>query len=406
MQIKKLRYIKSDIYSAISIICLWFAAFASLYSDALNLIGLYVALPIAFLLCTLKNKGFHFNIYEKILYSLFIWDCLSWFWADRKDLSSSELHMLLGAFLLSYVCSILAREKKNIPYLYFVWALLYLSAWNYAIHNILVFMVNDTDRLNDEKLNANTIAYYTFYVSYLSFVLSEIVKNKKVKIVWTSIFWALLPFSFVTSLLTASRQVLIVQLPLYALLIYQRYIKNVSIKHKLAFVGLLFICLIAFSGEIIDTYDNSLLKQRSEKSLADDSRMTLIKNALYIGFTNLPFGVGSNNFQSMSDTRELAHNSYLEAFADLGIPGFTLYLSLMLLFTLRQWKRYKDNGDKMFFAFFIFGLIYILDGFFFVFYNGVWLISFFMLVAAHSETYYKDYIQKTEKLTLEEKTKS
>lgn len=389
MRIKKLRYIRGDLYSYISILLMWFAAFASLYSDSANKVGLYVALPTAFVLCTLKNKGFHFNIYEKILYALFLWDCVAYLWADNKELASTELHMLLGAFLLTYVVSIVAREEKYIPFLYIVWLLLYLSAWNYAFHHILAFMVSDTDRLNDENLNANTLAYYTFFVSFLSFVLAEIAKNKKVRLGWLALFWIMLPVSFATSILTASRQVIVIQLPLYALLIYQKYIKGASAKHKLAFASVLLICLIAVSGQVADIYDNSFLKQRSEKSLADDTRLQVAENAISIGFANFPLGVGSNNLQSMSDRREIAHNSYLEAFADMGIPGFVLYTSLVFVFTLRQWKRYRASDDKMYFSFFTFGLIFILYGFFFVFYNGVWLISYFMLVAAHSETYYQ-----------------
>lgn len=396
MHLKRLRYIKSDILSYTSIAMMMFAAFASLWSDGANMVGLYVALPIAFVLSTLQNKGFHFNIYEIILYSLFLWDVIAYLWADNKELASREQHVLLGAFLLCYIASIQARDTKHMPYLYIVWCLLYLSAWNYAVHHILVFMTNATDRLNDEKLNANTLAYYTFYFSYIAFMLSEICKKSMLRKIWTVIFWAMLPASFGVAILTASRQVLIVQLPLYAMLVYIRFIKNVSTKRKLAFCFVVLIALVAASGAISNAYDNSFLKQRSKKSLADDSRATLIRNALTIGTANLPLGVGSNNFMTLSDTGEFAHNSYLEAYADMGIIGFALYTSLMIVYTFRQWKRYRATHDKMYFVFFTFGAIYILDSFFFVFYNAVWLISFFMLVAAHSESYYKSQQQNIE----------
>lgn len=187
MHLKRFRYIKSDILSYVSIAMMMFAAFASLWSDGANLVGLYVALPIAFVLSTLQNRGFRFNTYEKILYSLFIWDVIAYLWADDKELASREQHVLLGAFLISYVASIQARNIRHMPFLYIVWCLLYLSAWNYALHHILVFMTNSTDRLNDEKLNANTLAYYTFYFSFIAFMLSEIWKNKFWRRMWTII---------------------------------------------------------------------------------------------------------------------------------------------------------------------------------------------------------------------------
>ena len=261
MQLKKLRYIKGDIIGYTTILCLYFAAFASLYSDSANTVGLYVAMPLAFVLSTLINKGFHTNIYEKILFALFAWDCIAYLWADDKELAANELHMILGAFMLVYVLSILARDEKKIPWLYGVYIILYLSAWNYAIHNILNIMSSAIDRLNDEKLNANTLAYYTFYISYLTFMLAEITQKKLFKRIWTWGFWLMLPFSFLVSLLTASRQVLLIQIPLYGMLIYIKYIKTVSARKKMAFLVLTMLVAVALSGTIYNIYDNSRLKK-------------------------------------------------------------------------------------------------------------------------------------------------
>lgn len=402
MRIKRIRYITPNLFCSISIAMMWIAALFSLLSDTANKVGLYMALPIAFLLSTLANRGFRTNVYEKILYLLFAWDCLAYLWAPNKELASLELHALLGAFLLTYIVSIQGRKLSQAPYLYFVWALLYISAWNYAAHHILVFMSGNNDRLDDEHLNANTLAYYTFYFSFLCYVLSEIVESNMLRRVWTIAFWAMLPMSFIVALLTASRQVLIIQLPLYAMLIYIRFIKGVSVRRKILFCFALFICMIAASGQIEQAYNDSFLKQRAEINITEDTRFGLVVNAIEVGVDNFPLGIGSANFQGVSHRREIAHNSYLEAFADLGIIGVLLYTLLMLVFTLRQWKRYRKSGDKMYFTFFTFGLLYALDGFFFVFYNAIWLISFFMLVAAHSEAYHKEQIKKEESLTTNE----
>lgn len=390
MQIKRLRYLKIDIYTWISIVMMWFAAFASLYSDVANKIGLYIALPLAFVFASLKNRGFHFNIYEKILYSLYAWDCISYLWADDKDMASFELHTILGGFLLTYVISILAREKKNILYLYIIFLLLYLSAWNYALHHIMASMVNADDRLNDEHLNANTLAYYTFYVSFLALILNETNKHTISKKIWILLFWIMLPISFATSILTASRQILIVQIPLYIALIYIKYIKSVSTKHKIRFAIIALICLIAISTQVTSIYNNSYLKQRSEVSVSDDPRADLAREAIEKGIANLPVGLGAGNFQSVSQTRQISHNSYTESFVNMGLPGIALYSSLLGVFMWRQLKRYIKYKDNMFLVFFVFGALYTLDGVFFVFYNGPWLISFLMLVAAHSEIYAKE----------------
>ncbi|PTL34248.1 hypothetical protein C7120_06840 [Prevotella sp. oral taxon 376] len=387
---EKLRYIQGGIYSCIGIVLMWVAAIATLYSDTSNKFGLYIALPLSFVFCTLKNRGFRLNTYEKILYALFAWDCISFLWADDKDMAATELHALLGCFLVTYVVSVLAREKRNVPYLYFAFVLLYLSAWLYASKHILSVMVSDSDRLNDDNLNANTLAYYTFYVSFLAYTLSEICQKKHIKKFWIVVFWLMLPASFGVSLLTASRQILIVQIPLYAMLIYIRYIKGLPAKRKITFAAVLLAVIIAAAGQIANIYNDSLLKQRAEVEVGDDPRADLAREAIQIGLENLPLGLGAGNFQSISSTRQISHNSFTESFVNLGIPGFCLYIALLGIFTSKQWHRYRKNHDKMYFVFFTFGLIYMLDGFFFVFYNAVWLISFFMLVAAHSETYYID----------------
>lgn len=387
---KKLSYITGDIYSVVAIAMMWMAAIATLLTDSSNKIGLYVCLPLAFIFATLKNKGFRLNVYEKLLYALLAWDCASFLWAGDKEACATELHAMLGVFLLTYVISILSREKKLLPYLYFTFVLLYLSAWYYAWRHLLAFTWISDFRLNDQRLNANTMAYYTFYVSYLAFILSEITGRKRLRQAWTWAFWLMLPVSFAVAILTASRQVMVVQVPLYALLIYIRYFKGVSRRRKALFAGLALLVVVAAAGPIVSTYNSSYLKQRSSTELADDPRATLADDALRLGMENLPLGLGGGNFQTVSSRREIAHNSYLEAFADLGIPGVALYLALMLVFVVRQWKRYRESGDKMYFVFLTFGLIYMLDSLFFVFYNAIWLISFFMLVAAHGETYHNE----------------
>lgn len=49
----------------------------------------------------------------------------------------------------------------------------------------------------------------------------------------------------------------------------------------------------------------------------------------------------------------------------------------------------RTYRDKAYLVFFICGLIYLFDNFFYVFYVDLWLIGFFILLASYSETYYK-----------------
>ena len=86
----------------------------------------------------------------------------------------------------------------------------------------------------------------------------------------------------------------------------------------------------------------------------------------------------------------IAHNSYMELYADTGIVGMLIYVFLTVGFVRRQYRRYKCYKDKMYLSFMVFGLFFIFDNFFFVFYSDYWLMSFYVLVVCHAETYYCD----------------
>ena len=54
-----------------------------------------------------------------------------------------------------------------------------------------------------------------------------------------------------------------------------------------------------------------------------------------------------------------------------------------------QVRRYIAYRDKEYLYFAVFGIFFIIDQIFYVFYADLYLISFFILVATHSETYHQ-----------------
>lgn len=126
---------------------------------------------------------------------------------------------------------------KMCKYLYVTFFVLYIGAWYYSYNNSLVVMdiTSDADRLNDDKLNANTMAYYTFYVTMGAFLLSYLIKSAKWNMFFKLLFLAMLPISFFVAIFTASRQVLIIQIPLMGFLIYERYLKEAKLSTKMIF---------------------------------------------------------------------------------------------------------------------------------------------------------------------------
>lgn len=385
---------KIGICSFIIILCVYFSAAVSINSDFLNRLALYVAIPLAFLISLLESKKFVINRYVGILIGLYVWDCISFLWASYPESASRELHRVLGAVLLVYIMSANVKDKNLLKYLYISFIILYLSAWYYSLNNdlIIIDQTGNEDRLNDDKLNANTMAYYTFYVTMCLYLLSDLFSSKICNKICRVLFLGMIPLSFFVALITASRQVLIIQIPLITLLVYERYFCEAQKKSKWLFIFISLIILVIAIPIALDIYHNSYLAVRAEKDIHDDSRWFLLNDAIKVGLEYFPLGVGSGNYVNYSFNKHFSHCSYTELFANNGVIGLLSYCYLLWYYIRNQRKHYKRTGDRKFLVFLIFGIIFIIDQIFYVFYTDLWLISFFILVATHSETYYKRII--------------
>lgn len=383
-----------QISNFIIIICVIFAAIVSINSEALNRIALYIAIPLAFLLCFIKSGRLSPNKYQGIILALYLWDTFSYLWAQYPQNASVELHRILGAFLLTYIMAVGGTDRSIRKYLYISFIILYIGAWYYAYNNSLVFLevTNIKERLGDHKLNANTMAYYTFFSTISIYLLANMEITNKWRKICNILFLLMIPLSFFVALVTASRQVLIIQVPLIAMLIFEKYYKTATKQTKIMSIFIVVILFIVLTPIVLGIYNNSFLAARSEVNVEDDVRWAILKDAFRVGFENLPFGVGAGNYIKYSMTHHFSHCSYAELFANNGIIGLFLYCYLLFNFLLVQWKRFKYTRDRKFVVFLIFGIIYIIDQVFYVFYTDLWLIAFFILVATHSNAYYKQLI--------------
>lgn len=375
----------------ICIILLYFAASVSL-NDSLNPIALYGAIPLSFFLSFSVGNSIKTNKYVKYLFYLILWIAFTYIGATYIQEANYQMKNLLGVFVFSVTLANLSKDKRCIPWLYGIFIILFIQALIYANNHILIEGFDTSkDRLNDEKLNANTVAYYTFFVTFALYELGNtfLVKKDSVVRVFRICFWAMYIISFIVALLTASRQVLIIQLPLLALLTYIRYIKGASAKRKVVFFLIASVICISSIDKIADAYDNSFLKVRSEQDAKDDVRGALMQDAIKVGFEHPVMGVGPGNYVRYSFNKHFSHCTYTELFANTGVFGFLIYVTLLLMFIKKQWNRMRIYRDKAYLVFLICGLIYLFDNFFYVFYVDLWLIGFFILLASYSETYYR-----------------
>jgi len=157
------------------------------------------------------------------------------------------------------------------------------------------------------------------------------------------------------------------------------------------FVVVMFCCLIPITTNyIVPIFDDSLLLERSQKSLDDDARTLLIKETIDIGLHNPIVGIGPGCVKLYTTERGFAHNTYLELFAGTGLVGVIIYIVLLWKFVSTQIRRYMTTKDKIYMYFLIFGVFFVIDQMFYVFYYSIYLISFIILVASHSDTCYNN----------------
>lgn len=371
--------------------CIVFAALCS-FNDSLNTYALYGTLPLAFLWCFIKYSTLKVNIAMRFLCLLYVWICICYFFAQNSELANHEIHRIIGCLILCYSVGSLAKKQKLIPWLYILFLILLISAWAYAKEHILSVFDFGEERLNDEKLNANTLAYYTFYVTVALFILGEIIDGE-IRKVCRALFLCTILLSFMTAIYTASRQVLIIQVPLLSFLLWDRYLRNRE--KKLLILTVVFVTvgyLFTSYGETI--YEQSLLKKRSENEIQDDSRTKIAKECIELWVQRPMFGYGPGNSVAFITTHHFAHNTFLELLVNTGLVGSLIFAYMIMKFLRVQYYRWKNTEDQLFLTFLIFGIFWLVDQVFYVFYIDLWLMSFFILVASHSDTYYQNLLQQ------------
>lgn len=362
-------------------------------NDSFLTISLFGVVPIVFILALAKyGNPFMQNPYMVVLLLLYGWIGLSWFGALYFESANAQMQQLLGSLVFCGAIANLSKNERLVLWLYVIYIVLYIGTIQYANENLLSVVDLGEERLQDEKLNANTFAYYTFYFTVALYVLGDFIHRKWLRVIVRFLFFLTIVLSFYLALFTASRQVLVVQVPLYLILLYIRY--ALDRKHMwLLFVIVGFVAYFTLNNYIESEYEGSLLQQRSEKNIAEDDRTILLREAIEVGNRHLVFGVGPGNFIHYSSVGAFSHCTYTELYANAGVMAVLLFIWLNGRFVWMQWKRYMRYRDKNYLGFMVFGLFFILDNVFYVFYANLWLMGFFILIASHSETYYRMTIQ-------------
>ncbi len=373
------------------VLLLFFAGVSYFFPGGLQQISLWICVPGSAVFAFLAVPHHKTNSYIKLQIALYLWVAFTALFAFDFGLATDQLKRILGCFLMLYAINQLGKDYKLIPWLYFVYLFFYLGMVYYARTNILTNNYDYTSqRLDDDVLNANMIAYFTFFTTFIVFIMADMTRKKSVRIFLRVLFVLSPIWSFAIAILTASRQVIIIQAPLILLLLYFRYFKDRTIMTKLVYLVLGIVMGVFFVLKGNSYYESSTLSQRNEVAINEDARTVHLRNAFEVGITHPLFGIGPGCYGVYSTgQRTFSHNNYAELFANCGLPALLLCIVLYWKFIRIQWKRFRQTKDTMFLAFFTFGLMYAIDNMFYVFYTNPWLMAFFFLVAMHGENYYE-----------------
>lgn len=384
--------VKSNKYlSFLAIALLLFFAYVSFGIHVMQQTTLWIAVPGSLILAYLAMPQKGMSSYVKYILILYLWIAFTFIFAVDQKIASNHLQRLLGCFIMIYVFGMLSKDYKLVPWLYFVFIVYYLGMLLYANNNILIEGYDYTeDRMDDKVLGANTVAYFTFFTTFIFYIMDICVTKRFLKKLFRILFLLTPILSFGVAILTASRQVFIIQIPLVLLLMYLRYFRKSRIDRKIIFIAASVFVVLFLGARAVNIYSGSSLGQRSEMEVFEDKRIDLMTKAIEVGADHPIVGVGPGNFGNYAYGRSgFSHCTYTELFANSGFPALVIFVSLLYVYLSRQWKRYKKTKDMSFLSFFIFGIMYSIDNLFYVFYSATWLMSFFILVAMHSDNYYK-----------------
>lgn len=381
---------KGFIFNGITIALFMLMAYAALpIASSYNQVFLYIAIPGAALLSFISSKDKSLSKYMVLLSLLFIWIFITSFFSYDINVSFVWLRRVLAVYLLCIAIHQIAKVDNYIPWAYLVWMIMYIGCLIYAQNVMSIEQIDYTnDRVSDSNLNANTLGYYTFFATTILYFWGDL--SQRFRRFFRIAFLLTIPLSFYIALITASRQILVIQVPLILFLLFARYIKG----RRGIYGGFFTLLLIGFSfvvaSYVIKTYESSFLFQRYQMDLGDDIRTRLIRDGIETGLDHFISGVGVGCFGLYNYGHDtFAHNTYIELFATTGLFGPLIYVYMMLRFIFVQFRRYCKLKKTDYLVFMFVGVIYALDNMVYVFHTDPWLMAFFILLTSHAEVAFK-----------------
>ena len=366
------------------IVPLLFLFAAVVWRSPYYVLSLYVAIPLFIAYCF-----WHYFAdiskckYWKPYLFLIVWMLLSCAINPESDASFRRMIPITASFLLAFSTYSIAKNSRHtwILYVSYIALLFYLLYSNITANEDFVASFdysNEAERGKNMKLNANDYAYYLLFASMAIKLLMENYLTN-IKYLWKLLLYAVfLILSFYIALMTASRQVLTLQIPLFVFFFFYDFFLTKKKGSSLAVIVMLVGIIVALPI-VVEMYSNSYLAVRSQVSFQDDVRSSLLKRAMEQGYENpiIGLGLGADTFFS--------HCTYTHLFARVGAPALIAFLLIVIPSAWEQLKKFRRYGDYFFFLCFVLLSFIAIGHFLYSYIDEPFMMSIAFLIIGQSE---------------------
>ena len=351
------------------------------------ILSLYVAIPVIIISCfrNYSQSIFRSKYWMPYLVTI-LWVAFSNMFGENPDVGYKLFVPIFAGFLLSFSGYALAINncKSYILNISYVALLLYLLYMNYSAHGMISFDYSDEQERHDAMLlNANDYAYYTLFAT-MSAKLFLNHFNNRINGIWILVIYlALSALSFYVALMTASRQVLTLQIPLLLFLFYYDFIKGKNINGIYAL--LIVVALVVMLPMAFSVYSDSYLATRSQVSFEEDSRSDLLILGINQGLDNPLFGLG------LGANVEFTHCTYTHLFARAGFVAVFAYVQILFRAVINQLRYYKITNERTFILYLVFILFIVVGNFTYSYINEPFMMTILFIILGSSEKLYREY---------------
>lgn len=269
------------------------------------------------------------------------------------------------------------RLLKTISLVALVVALIGFIEWlEYIFHFSIALLPPATDRIGSTFGNAEFLASYLALASFLTLAYAFSL-NAKNKIIWFSIAG----FVMLVAVLTATRGTLaaLFSAAVFALIVVALWGKRNAKRARGILLGVLLVALlgIVFRTELSHSSFKPV-ERIASISFVDSgtaNRLYVWQNGFGEAFRHPLLGVGAEHETQLFDrfydpTRiqeqwfDRLHNAFLDYFAEYGIAGVLLYLTLICAIFRTAYLRYRKSDDRFSFMLALGVLVYAVQNFF------------------------------------------